>query len=90
MDNGLLSKGGTILFDNALFYGQVYSEDRSKDKTPNGCGVRECEDFIREDPRVHRVNEISWRDLRTCCMLVYVMMGGALFCGSWLIGSSQG
>ena len=56
MDNGLLNKGGTILFDNALFYGQVYSEERSKEKTPNGCGVRECEDFIREDLRVQRVN----------------------------------
>ena len=55
MDNGLLRKGGTILFDNALFYGQVYSEDRSKDKTPNGWGIRECEDFIKADSRVQKV-----------------------------------
>ena len=63
MDNGLLNKGGTILLDNALFFGQVYSEDRSNETTPLGCCVRECLDFIKEDSRVQRVNESI---TRTC------------------------
>ena len=79
MDNGLLNKGGTILFDNALFFGQVYSDDRSNETTPFGCGVRECLDFIKEDPRVQRVNEISWRDILTS------MLQDCLYNGCWCI-----
>ena len=55
MDNGLLNKGGTILFDNAMFYGQVYAEDCTQEKMPNGWGVRNCNEFIAADTRVERV-----------------------------------
>lgn len=56
MDNGLLNKGGTIVFDNAMFYGQAYSEECNEETMPNGWGVRTINEFIVADTRVHRVN----------------------------------
>ena len=58
MDNGLLSKGGTIIFDNALFHGTPYVDSRM---IPNervkmlGEGIKEVNDFVAKDDRVHKV-----------------------------------
>lgn len=65
MDNGLLNKGGTILFDNAMFYGQAYAEDCTQGKMPNGWGVRKCNEFIAADTRVERVR---------CHLLLFLVM----------------
>ena len=55
MDNDLLNKGGSIIFDNALFYGEPYSEDCNQKTMPDGWGVKICNEFIVSDTRVHRV-----------------------------------
>ena len=55
MDNELLNKGGSIIFDNALFYGEPYSEDCNEANMPDGWGVKTCNEFIVNDTRVHRV-----------------------------------
>ena len=73
-NKGLLNKGGTILLVNVFFFFFFFlfyfSEDRSNETTPLGCCVRECLDFIKEDPRVHRVNEklvnAIYRDFFSC------------------------
>ena len=56
MDNGLLGKGGTIMFDNALFYGEPYSKDCRQETMPDGWGVKTCNEFIAADASVHKVN----------------------------------
>ena len=56
MDNGLLSEDGTIVFDNALFYGEPYSEMCNQDTMPDGWGVKTCNEFIAADKRVHAVS----------------------------------
>lgn len=55
MGEGLLNKGGTVIFDNALFGGWPYSEDCTKEKSPMGWGVKQSNDFVAADTRVHRV-----------------------------------
>ena len=56
MGNGLLNSGGTIIFDNAFFYGQAYDTDCSQEKYPNGWGVHQCNTFVAADKRVEQVN----------------------------------
>ena len=55
MDRGLLNSGGTIIFDNAFFYGQTYDKDCSPEKYPKGWGVHECNTFVAADTRVEQV-----------------------------------
>ena len=58
MDKGLLNKGGTVLFDNAVFYGQAYAKDCSPEKYPNGWGVNQSNAFVAADTRVERVKTL--------------------------------
>ena len=56
LERGLLSEGGTIVFDNALFYGEPYSKDCNQETMPDGWGVKSCNEFIAADERVHAVS----------------------------------
>ena len=58
MDKGMLNKGGTIMFDNAMFYGQAYAKDCSPEKYPNGWGVNQSNAFVAADTRVERVKTL--------------------------------
>ena len=58
MDKGLLNKGGTVMFDNAVFYGQAYAKDCSPEKYPNGLGVNQSNAFVAADTRVERVKTL--------------------------------
>ncbi|KAL3891022.1 hypothetical protein ACJMK2_003286 [Sinanodonta woodiana] len=51
MDRDLLAPRGTIVVDNALFFGQVYREIRDK----NGEGMKMFNDNVSRDPRVTTV-----------------------------------
>ena len=57
MDSGLLNSGGTIIFDNAFFYGQTYDKDCSSEKYPKGWGVHKCNTFVAADTRVEQVTD---------------------------------
>ena len=56
MDSGLLSQGGTILFDNALFRGNPYLEETTEESNPMGWGIKKCNEFVAADPRVRCVS----------------------------------
>ncbi|KAK3595661.1 hypothetical protein CHS0354_026880 [Potamilus streckersoni] len=51
MDRGLLAPRGTIVVDNALFFGQVYSATRDT----NGEGMKTFNENVSRDPRVTTV-----------------------------------
>lgn len=55
MDNGLLNKDGTILFDNALRGGFPYLDDTTKENEPGGWAVKKCNEFVSSDQRVRCV-----------------------------------
>jgi len=56
MENNLLAKGGSVLMDNALWGGTVYTppEDWEKIK-PHGHHIRKCNEFLQSQHDMHRV-----------------------------------
>ena len=73
MDSGLLSEGGTILFDNALFRGNPYLEETTEESNPMGWGIKKCNEFVAADPRVRCVsclNKIFERKIVNIFLLI--------------------
>ncbi|CAG7827779.1 unnamed protein product, partial [Allacma fusca] len=52
MDNGLLEQSGTLMIDNTLWKGQVYST--SDNISPYGKFVKQFNEHVRQDPRVNQ------------------------------------
>ncbi|CAG7819231.1 unnamed protein product [Allacma fusca] len=53
MDNGMLEQSGTLMIDNTLWKGEVYST--SDNISPYGKFLKEFNEHVRQDPRVNQV-----------------------------------
>ena len=59
MDNGLLNKDGIIVFDNALSHGYPYLPETTAESQPLSWAIKECNEFVSDDPRVCCVSVCS-------------------------------
>ena len=53
---GLLAPKGTILVDNALFFGDPYTTERFTGKV--GDGITQFNEVVKDDNTVHKVNKL--------------------------------
>ena len=53
---GLLAPKGTILVDNALFFGDPYTKERFTGKV--GDGITQFNEVVKDDNTVHKVNKL--------------------------------
>ena len=53
---GLLAPKGTILVDNALFFGDPYTKERFMGEITDG--VTQFNEVVKDDNTVHKVNKL--------------------------------